>query len=68
MDCIHMAQHRHQWQTPVNTLMNCRAPQKVWEFLDQLSDYELLKTDFTPCSLVIYLVITVKRAVIAWSV
>jgi hypothetical protein len=40
VDWIHLAQHRVEWQSTLNTVMILRAPQ---EFVKQLSDCEFLK-------------------------
>jgi hypothetical protein len=38
----YVAQYRGQWRVVVNTAINLRVPRKRGEFLDQLSDYQLL--------------------------
>jgi len=45
LDWIQLAQNTIQQRTFVNTVMNLRR-----EFLDQLSDYHLLKKDHAPWS------------------
>jgi hypothetical protein len=32
MDWIHLTQERDQWRVRVNTVMNLRVPENVWEF------------------------------------
>jgi len=33
VDWMHLTQGRDLWQTPVNTVMNLRVPEKSWNFL-----------------------------------
>jgi hypothetical protein len=44
VDCIHLAQDRVQWTAPVN-IVRTESPGSIKgeEFLDMLSDYQLLK-------------------------
>lgn len=46
-DWIQPAQDGAQWQTIVSTEENLRIPNEK-EFLDQLSDYDVLKTEHGP--------------------
>jgi hypothetical protein len=48
VDYIHLAQDRNQWRTLVNTVMNLRVPEDVWEILEWLSDWRLLKKGSAP--------------------
>jgi hypothetical protein len=38
-----------QWLTPVKMVMNLRGYIMGEEFIDQLSDYKLLKKDYASC-------------------
>jgi hypothetical protein len=50
LEWIQMAQDRDQWRAPVTTVINLRFSYKFGEFLDQLSDRQVVK-DSAPWSL-----------------
>jgi hypothetical protein len=50
MDCTDPAQDTNQWRALVNMVMNLRVPYNVWELLEWLRDWRLLKKFTTPRS------------------
>jgi hypothetical protein len=68
VDWIHLAQGRDQWWALVNTVLNLWVPQKFWEFLDWLSDYQLTKKDSAPWSYFISYVIFIVYLLLHLSV
>jgi hypothetical protein len=44
---LNLAQDSVQWQVLANTIMNIQVPKKGGEFLDQLSNYQLCKKEFS---------------------
>jgi hypothetical protein len=50
VDWINLVQGRDRWQAVVNTVIEPLDSTKCGEFLDLLSDYQLLKKDSNPWS------------------